>query len=81
MCSDTDVLLLLLHYFEMISSMTIFKATEHTCILRKTHENLTPDIISKALLGFHALSGCDQTGKFPGYSKNSSWDVFVTVPN
>ena len=43
MCSDTDVLVLLLHYFEMTSSSTIFKTTEPKYILRKTHENLTPD--------------------------------------
>ena len=52
---------------------------KHEYILRQTPENLTPGI-SKALLGF-TLSGCDQTGKFPGYSKKSCWDVFVTVPN
>ena len=63
----------------MISSSTIFETMKHEYNLRKTHENLTPDI-SKALLGF-ALSGCDQTVKFPGYSKKSCWDVFVTVPN
>ena len=80
MCSDTDILLLLLHYFKMISSSTIFKTTAHEYILRKTHENLTPDIC-KVLLGFHALSGCDQTRKYPGYSKQSRWDIFVTVPN
>ena len=80
MCYDTDVLLLLLHYFEMISSSAIFKTTEHEYILRKTHKNLTPDIC-KALLGIHVLSGCDQTGKYPGYSKMPFWIVFVTVPN
>ena len=68
MCSDTDVLLLLLHYFERISTSTIFKTTEHEYTLRKTHENLTPDIC-KALHGFHALSGCDQTVKYPGFSQ------------
>ena len=35
----------------------------------KRHENLTTDIICTALLGFHAISGCNETGKFPGYSK------------
>ena len=55
MCSDTDVLLIL-HYFEMTSSSTIFKTTEHKCIFWKTYENLTPDIC-KAFLGFYALKG------------------------
>ena len=77
---DTDVLLLLFHYFEMITSSTVFKTTEPEYLLRKIHKNLTPDVC-KARLGFHALSGCDQTWKFPGYSKKSLRDVFVTVPN
>ena len=80
MCSDTDVLFILLHYFERISSSTIFKTSEHEYTLRKTHENLTPDIC-KALLGFHALSGCDQTGNILVIQKKSCWDIFVTVPN
>ena len=85
MCSDTDVFLLLLHCFEMISSSMIFKTTEYAYILCKTHENLTPGIC-KAVPGFHALHGCDRTGKYPGYSKKSCWTKimqknFVTVPN
>ena len=64
----------------MVSSSTIFKTTEHEYILRKTHENMTPDIC-KAPLGFHALSGYEQTGEFPNYSKTSCLDVFVTVTN
>jgi len=34
-------------------------------------------ILSKALLGFHAFSGCDQTGKFYGYSKKSCWETLT----
>ena len=68
MCSDIDVLILLLHYFEMMSSSTIFKTTEHEYILPNIHENLTPNVC-KAPLGFYTLGWCDQTGKFPGYSK------------
>ena len=58
----------------MTSSSTIFKTTEHEHILRKANENLTPHIICKALLGFDALRECDP-------ECNSSWNVFVTVPN
>ena len=80
LCSDTDVLLILLHYFEKISSSTIFETADHKYILHQIYENLGP-VFCKALLGFHALSGCDQTGKFPGYSKKSCWDVFLTLPS
>ena len=67
MCSDTDVLLLLLHYFERISSSTIFRQLSMNTPYAR-HENLIPDI-RKSLLGFHVLSGCDQKRKYPGYSK------------
>ena len=32
-----------------------FKTNEHEYTLRKTYENLTPDIICKAVLGLHGL--------------------------
>ena len=54
MCSDTYVLLFLLHYFQMIRSTAISKTTEREYILLKIHENLTPDFY-KAPFGFYAL--------------------------
>ena len=59
-CSDTDVFLILLNYFEDINSCTIFKTSYQEYYLREIHKSLKPGII-KALLGFHAFSGCDQT--------------------
>ena len=79
-CSDTDVLLILLHYFEEIPSTTVFKTTEHCYVLKKIVEKLTYKM-QKALLGFHAFSGCDQTGEFHGFTKNSCWDVFENSSN
>ena len=40
-CSDTDILLILLHYFDNLTSSTIFKTTEHEYILRTIHEHLS----------------------------------------
>ena len=71
-CSDTDVLLILLNYFGDINSCTIFKTSQQEYYLREIHESLKPGII-KALLGFHAFTGYDQTEKFHGYSKISCW--------
>ena len=59
MCSGTDVLLPLLHYFEMISISTIFKTMKHEYILHKIHKNLTPGIC-KALLGFALVDVINQ---------------------
>ena len=33
--------------------------------------------ICTALLGFHAITGCDQTGRFLGYTKLSCWETFL----
>ena len=79
-CSDTDVLLILLNYFEQLPSTTIFKTTEHCYNLRQIFERFTPQVC-KALLGFHAFTGSDQTGKFIGFSKRSCWEIFTSSKN
>ena len=43
--------------------------------LRFAYEKLG-EVKCKALLRFHALTGCDQTGKFYGFSKLSRWKTF-----
>ena len=43
--------------------------------LRSIYESLQPEQVS-ALLGFHAFSGCDQTGTFRGKTKLSCWSAF-----
>ena len=75
-CSDTHVILILLNYFEDTNGCTIFKTSHHEYCWRKIHESLKTGII-KALLGFHAFSGCDQTGKFHGYSETSCWQTLL----
>lgn len=32
----------------------------------------------QALVGFHAFTGGDQTGKFNDYAKQSCWNSFIT---
>ena len=78
-CSDTDVLLILLNYFEELCVSTVFKTTQHTINLRLVYEALGADLC-KALLGFHALTGCDQTGKFYGFSKLACWKALTSSP-
>ena len=36
--------------------------------------------VCETLLGFHAFTGCDQTGKFNGHSKSSCWQTFLSSP-
>ena len=47
--------------------------------LRLTDEVLGRDVC-EALLGFHALTGCDETGKFYENSKLSCWQTFLFSP-
>ena len=44
--------------------------------LQPLAEKLNFDL-SKGLLGFHALTGSDQTGKFFSYSKLSFWETYL----
>ena len=75
-CFDVDILLILLHYFEGISSSTTFKTRNKEIYLRTVYETLGKEIC-KALLGFHAFTGWDQTGRFYGYSKLRCWIIFM----
>ena len=79
-CSDKNVLLILLNHFVQLPSTTIFKTTEHYYNLRQIFERFTPRVC-KALLGFHAFTGSDQTGTFHGFSKRSCWEIFTSSTN
>ena len=67
-CCDTDVLLLLLYYFDELCSSTIFRTTHCDIRLRTLHSHPGPELYT-SLFGFHALSGCDQKGKIAEFYK------------
>ena len=75
-CCDTDVLLLLLYYFYELCSSTIFRTTNRGICLRTLHSHLGPELCA-SLLGFHALTGCDQTGRFAGFTKKTYWKALA----
>ena len=72
---DTDVFLLLVHYFPELSLATKFQTGKgdqnRTIDVGTCYEAIGPSRAA-AILGFHTFSGCDQTGKFCGKSK-STW--------
>ena len=76
-CFDTDVLLILLHYFEDICSSTTFKTRNKEIYLRTVYKTLGKEIC-KLLLGFHSFTGYNQTERFYGYSKLTCWKVFMS---
>ena len=75
-CSDTDVFLLLLNYYQLICNSTIFRTKTRDIDVGSTYNNLGEEKCA-ALLGFHSFTGCHQTGKFSGFSKLSCWKTFV----
>ena len=79
-CDDTDVLLILLHYVGDLSVSTNFFTQHNIMSLGLIDEVLGRDVC-EALSGFHALTGCDQTGKFYGHSKLRCWQTFLSSPS
>jgi hypothetical protein len=81
---DTDVFLLLIHHYEMLTQALMFRTGRGKDIrdidIGSCHESLKPSQI-KALLGFHTLTGCDQIGKFNGKTKTFWWKQFVDCNN
>ena len=77
-CCDTDVLLLLLYYCDELRGSTIFLTTNRDICFRTLHSHLGPELCT-SLLGFHALTGCDQTSKVAGFYQKMCWKVSVDV--
>ena len=75
-CSDTDVLLLLLYFYPQICNNTVFRATTREIDVGCAYNALGNEK-SMALLGFHAFTGCDSTGRFSGFSKTACFDTFL----
>ena len=65
------------YYFDELCTRTVFNG-------QKLDSGLLYGALSKekvrALPGFHAFTGCDQTGKFRIYSKETCWKTFIDLP-
>ena len=79
---DTDVLVLLLHHFPELCCHTMFR-TGRGASIRDINIGAAFEAIGEkyaaAILGFHAITGCDQTGKFNGKLKRYCWKIFKTA--
>lgn len=76
--SDTNVLVILLNYFKLLCSTTVFKTTEHRYIVRSIFKRFTPRVC-KTLVGFHAMMASDRTGRFHSHPKWSCWNTFLKL--
>ena len=76
---DTDVLVIALWCVpDLCSDISMLVGTgskRRVINLRSIYESLQPEQVS-TLPGFHAFSGCDQTGTFCGKTKLSCWNAF-----
>ena len=70
---DTDVLLLLVYIYPRLPPSTIFltwkEKLKRNIDVQDRYNNLGPKRAS-ALLGFHALTDCDVSGRFAGRTKD-----------
>ena len=77
---DTDVFLLLLHYYEVLPPATLFLTgrgdAEHDISIQQCYESIGCKKV-KAILGFHVFTGCDQIGRFSGKAKLTWWKEFI----
>ena len=77
---DTDVFLLLVHYYPSLPSGTKFKTGQGADISIIDTGNFyeaSGRLRASSVLGFHTFTGCDQTGKFHGKSKSTWWKSFI----
>ena len=82
-CSDTDVLLMLLYHYQTLCTQTIMRVGrgdhKRDTNIGKSFE-APGDAKSQALVRFHAFTDCVQTGKFNDHAKQLCWNTFITSP-
>ena len=79
-CRDTDVFLMLIHFFKNKCDIEVWMvagtAKQRKCYpIHDIAQQLT-EIITNNLLGFHSLTGCDTTSSFTSFGKRKCWKIF-----
>ncbi|CAG9760339.1 unnamed protein product [Ceutorhynchus assimilis] len=81
-CKDTDVLLLLAHFKDILTLEIWMKVgTKETERFIAIHELKMDSSMTKCLPAFHALTGCDTTIQFVGMGKKACWKIFLSHHN
>ena len=80
---DTDVFLLLVNRYSQLCPNTVF-VTGRGLLRREIQLKNIYDSIGKdkadALLGFHAFTGADTSGRFAGKTKKTAFKIFMSSP-
>ena len=69
---------MLLYYFDQLCNSTFFRTTNCDICLRTLHGHLDLELCTSHL-GFHALTGYNQTGKFAGFTRKTCLKVLVVA--
>ena len=75
--SDTDILLQLINCYECLPPESFFINKTSTIAVKEAHACFGKER-SGAIVGFHAFTGTDMTGKFAGRTKETCYKRFVT---
>ena len=75
---DTNVLLLLICHKTTLVTNTFMFWQDKTFDITGLYSYLGP-AKSACILGWHAMTGCDTTGKFAGRGKKNWWNIFLTL--
>ena len=75
---DTDVLLLLIYHKTALVTNTFMFWQDKIFNITGLYSYLGP-AKSACILGWHAMTGCDTTGRFAGRGKKSWWNIFLTL--
>ncbi|XP_031340958.1 uncharacterized protein LOC116169072 [Photinus pyralis] len=77
-CSDTDVLVLLVHFKkQLIPELWMKVGKGENLRYIPIHDINMSENLSNNLPAFHALTGCDTTSQFGGFGKKTCWKVYL----
>ena len=79
-CSDTDVLLLLLNFAKQLPRRIVVITASHSFSIGMLFEALGERVCT-GLLSLHSLTGCDKTGKFSGKGKVKWFQKYLLFDN
>ena len=80
-CSDTDVLLLLLNFALQLTYNTIFGSLSYSITIGILYKALGRKVCEGQLSSLHALTGCDRSGRFSGKGKCTWFHKFCAYNN
>jgi hypothetical protein len=79
-CSDTDVLVLSIHFMDKLTEEVWFKKGVGSPKFIPVHKIIILSIIRQNIITFHGMTGCDTTSSFSGIGKKTAWKTYQKYP-